>query len=466
MSGLFGVVSRQDCLNDLFYGTDYHSHLGSAKAGLAAYYGDKFIRAIHSVARSQFKAKFASELNQMQGKLGIGVISDYYSQPILVSSRFHHFALVMTGRLNNKKGLIKKVKKNGGSFSEVNRGRINSVEVAGKVIAGQKSLTAGIKEFFSQLDGSASLLILTSKGILAVRDKMGRSCLVIGKKNSSRAVASESSSLPNLGFEKEKELAPGEIILISKKGIKQLEPGSQEKRVCAFRWIYTAFPASSFEGVTVEKARERSGAALARRDKKAGLEVDLVAGIPDSGTAHAIGYAQEAAAPYRRILLKYTAAYGRSYIPAQQSRRDEIAAKKLIPVPQLIKDKRVVICDDSIVRGTQLRNQVVERLWHYGAAEVHARIACPPLLFPCPYFLSTRTKEELAARRAIGKTAIKGANIDQFYSYDNSQYQKMVEEIAQKLNVTSLKYQHWEDMQQAIGLPAEQLCFYCWRGEE
>lgn len=464
MSGLFGVVSHNDCVKDLFYGTDYHSHLGTQKAGLAVW-NKKLRRSIHKLGGVQFKSKFAAEVSEWQGNMGIGVISDLESQPVIVYSRFGLLALVGTGLVANKKQLVEKMVLKGESFSEFSGGEVNTLELAGKIILGEKNFKKGLEKLFAEIKGSLSLLILTSKGIYAVRDINGRSTLALGQKKGSLAVASESCAFPNLGFTFTSELKPGEVIFLDKNGIQKITQFKNEQKYCAFSWIYTGYPASTYNGVSVEEVRERSGANLAKKDLKEGLKADLVAGIPDSGVAYAIGYAQEAKIPLRRVLIKYTPGYGRSFLPLSKEERDQIAQKKLLPVPALIAGKKIVICDDSIVRGTQLRNQVIDRLWEYGAAEIHLRIGCPPLLFACPYFLSTRTTTELAARRAITEAHLSSKPTSAFIK-ESPFYRRMVERIAQSLGVTSLVYQSIDEMVEAICLPAESLCLYCWQGEK
>ncbi len=464
MSGLFGVVSHNDCVKDLFYGTDYHSHLGTQKAGLAVW-NKKLRRSIHKLGGVQFKSKFAAEVSEWQGNMGIGVISDLESQPVIVYSRFGLLALVGTGLVTNKKQLVEKMVLKGESFSEFSGGEVNTLELAGKIILGEKNFKKGLEKLFAEIKGSLSLLILTSKGIYAVRDINGRSTLALGQKKGSLAVASESCAFPNLGFTFTSELKPGEVIFLDKNGIQKITQFKNEQKYCAFSWIYTGYPASTYNGVSVEEVRERSGANLAKKDLKEGLKADLVAGIPDSGVAYAIGYAQEAKIPLRRALMKYTPGYGRSFLPLSKEERDQIAQKKLLPVPALIAGKKIVICDDSIVRGTQLRNQVIDRLWEYGAAEIHLRIGCPPLLFACPYFLSTRTTTELAARRAITEAHLSSKPTSAFIK-ESPSYRRMVERIAQSLGVTSLVYQSIDEMVEAICLPAESLCLYCWQGEK
>lgn len=464
MSGLFGVVGKKDCSRILFYGTDYHSHLGTQKGGLAVY-NRRLKRSIHDLSTSQFKSRFVNELPKMKGPMGIGVISDLEPQPIIISSSFGKFALIANGLLENKNKLAKEIMLKGGSFTELSGGRVNSVEVVGKIIAQKENLVRGVEYLFRKIRGSISLLLLTKEGVYAARDRFGRTTLVIGKKGNTYAVTSETCAFPNLSFQSIKELLPGEIILLTRKGLKgKIEGGNQEK-ICAFLWIYTGYPASSYEGINVETVRERCGAQLAKGEK---IKADYVTGIPDSGTTHALGYAQASALPYRRPLVKYTSGYDRSYTPPSQKIRDQVAQKKLIPIKELIKNKKIVICDDSIVRGTQLKNQAIQKLWQHGAQEIHVRIACPPLMFPCRYCLSTRTKKELAARRAIREIlgSKKNLKIGQFLNEQHSSYKKIVEAIRKRLGVTSLKYQTLNSMVKAIGLPKEKLCLYCWNGKE
>lgn len=465
MSGLFGVVSRRDCVQTLFYGTDYHSHLGTQKAGMAVF-NRRLERSIHDISTSQFKSKFIEELPKMRGTMGIGIISDSNPQPIIISSSFGNFALITNGLLENKDELVKEIKNQGGSFSELSAGMINSTEVVGKLIAQKKDIVKGIGNVFSKVKGAVSFLVLSKEGIYAARDKLGRTPLVAGKKGRAWAVASETSAFPNLGFEPVKELLPGEVVLLTKKGLKGNKKGNIQEKICAFLWIYAGYPASSYNGISVEVARERCGVNLAKRDKKLRIKADLVTGVPDSGIAHALGYARASGISYRRPLVKYTDGYGRSYTPPTQQIRDQVAKMKLIPIKDVIVDKSIVICDDSIVRGTQLKNQAIEKLWQHGARKIHVRIACPPLMFPCRYCLSTRTKKELAARRAIRKAFSKQKKLDtkQFLDESSPYYQKMVETIREELGVTSLKYQCIKDMIKAIGLPKSRLCLYCWTG--
>ena len=463
MSGLFGIVSPKDCRQTLFYGTDYHSHLGTKKAGLAVF-NHQITRCIHDISTSQFKSKFIDELSKLKGKKGIGVISDFDPQPIIISCSFGNFAIAISGLLRNKNKLAKEIMKQGGSFSEMSGGVINATEVVGKLIATKGDIVSGIEYVFSRITGSVSLLVLTKEGIYAARDVSGKTTLVVGEDNGILAVASETCAFPNLGFRPIMELRPGEIVLLTKEGLRRKKFVSKDGKICAFLWIYTGYPASSYEGINVEKVRENCGANLAKDDK---IKADLVAGVPDSGTAHALGYSMASGIPFRRPLVKYTDGYGRSYTPPSQEIRNRVAKLKLIPIKSVIEGKIIVVCDDSIVRGTQLRNQAIEKLWQNGAKEIHVRVACPPLMFPCPYLLATRTKKELAARRVIKKMmGKKPFDLNAFLDEKNPLYQKMVKAIQKELGVNSLKYQTIDDMVKAIGLPKNKLCLYCWQGKE
>ncbi len=463
MSGLFGVVSKKNCIQTLFYGTDYHSHLGTQFGGMAVW-GKELHRKIHDIKQSQFKSKFYEDYSNMAGKKGIGVISDKDAQPIYLNSKFGPFAIITNGLLQNADKLIRGLHQLGSSFSDLTNGSINSTEVVAKLISQSENIVDGIKFAFSKIKGSCSLLILTKEGIYIARDKMGRSSLVIGKSNDSWAVTTETCAFANLGFEIKKYLEPAEIIFMSKDGIKQLAKPGKENKMCSFEWIYASFPASNHESLNVELVRERCGRLLAKNDD---IEVDIVSGVPDSGSAHAIGYAIESKKPYRRPLVKYTQGYGRSYSPPSQKTRDLIARMKLVPVRDVIKGNRIVLCDDSIVRGTQLKNYTINKLWASGAKEVHLRIACPPLMFPCHFNTSTRTLKELAARRAIkaleGHIAVK--DIHNYLNPSSKKYQKMVDWIAKDMNVTTLKYISIDNMIKAIGIAKEKLCVQCWRGE-
>lgn len=464
MSGIFGVISKSDCMDVLFYGTDYHSHLGSQFAGLAVWAEEGLMRKIHDIRSTQFKAKFHEDYKQMHGKMGIGVISANDEQPITINSKFGPFAIVTNGFIDNAQELAKELFKKGYSFSEVTDGKVNLTELTAKLIIHGKTITDGIEYMFSKIQGSCTLLLLNKEGIYIARDRYGYSPLIIGKKDKDWAVTTETTAFHNLDFKVVKEIQPGEVVLLTASGLKSKRAGGKCNQICSFLWVYTGFPASSYDGMNVELSREACGRCLARNDF---VRPDMAAGIPDSGTAHAIGYAMEAAVPFRRPLVKYTPGFDRSYIPATQQKRDLIARMKLIPIAEIIKGKSIVFCDDSIVRGTQLKNYTIHKLKECGAKEIHFRIACPPLLFPCKFNFSTRSLSELAARRAI--KAIEGKDVKDISGYldeDSPKYKKMVDWIARDLGITSLRYQKLEDMISAIGSTKENLCTYCWTGKE
>ncbi|MBN1405871.1 MAG: amidophosphoribosyltransferase [Candidatus Omnitrophica bacterium] len=463
MSGIFGIASKKDCVETLFYGTDYHSHLGTEYGGMAVL-GDDFIRRIHNISQSQFKSKFYEDYKHIKGQKGIGVISALDEQPIYQKSKFGPFCLVTSGFIENMDSLARELMENGISFSEVSKGMVNMTELVAKLISRGNSIVDGIEEMFDKIEGSCSLLLLSKEGIYAARDRYGYTPLVIGKKDDAFAVTLETSAFPNNEFEITKYMQPGEIVLINENGVSQKTPGSDNMQICTFLWIYTGFPASSYEGVNVEIVRERCGRSLARYDKDIG--VDVVSGVPDSGICHALGYAMESKKPFRRPLVKYTPGYGRSYTPPSQEKRDLIAKMKLIPIKEIIKDNRIVVCEDSIVRGTQLKNFTIKKLWDAGAKEIHVRPACPPLMFPCKFNLSTRTIHELAARKAI--RSLEGRdieNVEEYVDYNSQKYQKMVDWIRKDIDVTTLRYQKVDDMVAAIGLPKEKLCLFCWTGK-
>lgn len=464
MSGVFGAVSQKDCTVDLFYGVDYQTHLGTEYGGIAVLAGKRIYRQIHDISQSQFKSKFYEDYKKFEGKYGIGVISDSDVQPMFLNTKFGSFAICMAGLIENTSELIKELHKRGHSFSETEDGSANSVEVVAKLISEGEDFVSGIEHVFDRIIGSCSLLLLCKDGIYAARDRFGYTALVIGKRDKDFAVASETCAFPNTGFEIQKFLMPGEIVLMNEDGLKQIKGARDINQICSFLWIYTGFPASTYENVSVEAVRERCGRALAKHDKD--IQVDVVSGVPDSGVAHAIGYAMESKKPYRRPLVKYTPGYGRSYTPPVQEIRDRVARMKLIPVKDIIDGNRIVVCEDSIVRGTQLKNFTVQKLWDNGAKEIHVRPACPPLMFPCKFCLSTKSIHELAARKAIRD--IEGKDIEdvsEYTDYTTEKYKKMVRWIEKDLGVTTLRYQTLDDMIKAIGLPRENLCTYCWNGE-
>ena len=463
MSGIFGVVSKKNCTETLFYGTDYHSHLGTEYGGMAVL-GEDFVRQIHNISQSQFKSKFFDDYQKMEGNKGIGAISDSDEQPIYLNSKFGPFCIVTAGLIENKKELVEDLLAKGVSFSEITKGLVNSTELIAKLINQGDDIVSGIEKMFDAIHGSCSLLLLNKEGLYAARDRWGYTPLVLGKNDDTWAVASETNAFPNTGLTIEKYLLPGEIILLTEDGLAQRKPGNPSSQICTFLWIYTGFPASTYEDINVEASREKCGRFLAKRDKD--IKVDVVAGVPDSGTAHAIGYAMESGKPFRRPLVKYTPGYGRSYTPPSQKMRDLIAKMKLVAIREIIEGNRVVICDDSIVRGTQLKNFTVNKLWEGGAKEVHVRPACPPLMFPCKFCLSTRTIHELAARKAI--KALEGIDIEdvsEYVDHTTEKHSKMIDWIARDLALTTLRYQTVDDMVEAIGLPKEKLCLYCWTGK-
>lgn len=465
MSGIFGIVAKEDCAQLLFYGADYHSHLGTEYGGMAVL-GNTFVRQIHNISQSQFKSKFFEDCQRMKGTKGIAVISDSDQAPIYLNSKFGPFCIVITGLIDNKQALAERMLAGGTTFSEVNDdGSVNATELVAKIISQGDDIIDGVEKMFDVIEGSCSLLLLHKDGLYVARDRRGYTPLVLGKNETAWAVTSETSAFPNTDFVVEKFLLPGEIILLNEEGLAQRKPGfGNHCQICTFLWIYTGFPASSYEGVNVEIVRERCGRFLAKRDKDIGI--DVVSGVPDSGLAHALGYAMESGKPFRRPLVKYTPGYGRSYTPPSQETRDLIAKMKLIPIREIIENNRIVVCEDSIVRGTQLRNFTVKKLWECGAKEVHVRPACPPLMFPCKFCLSTRSIHELAARRAI--KALEGHDIENVCDYidhTSDRYKKMVDWITKDLMLTTLRYQTVDDMIKAIGLPKEKLCLYCWTGE-
>jgi len=463
MSAVFGVVSEGDCARTLFYGTDYHSHLGTEYGGVAVL-GKDFTRRIHNLSQSQFKSKFYDDYERIEGNKGIGVISDYDEQPIYLNSKFGPFCIATTGFVENAEELTAKMLNKGVSFSEVGKRAVNTPELMAKLINQGDTLVDGIEKMFGAIEGSCSLLLLHRDGVYAARDRFGYTPLIIGRRSDAWAVTSETSAFPNNGFDVVKNIEPGEILLINDRGLMQKRPGGQNgNQICAFLWIYTGFPASSYEGINVEIVRERCGRYLARGDSD--IDIDLVSGVPDSGFAHGLGYAMESGKPFRRPLVKYTPGYGRSYTPPAQHTRDLIAKMKLIPIKEVIEGNSVVVCEDSIVRGTQLKNFTIKKLWDCGARQVHVRPACPPLMFPCRFNLSTRSTAELAARKAI--RSLEGRDIEdvsEYIDHNSDKYRKMVEWIARDLRVTTLRYQTLDDMVKAIGRPADQLCLYCWNG--
>ncbi len=463
MSGFFGVMSKMDCVNDVFYGTDYHSHLGTKRAGMVFIVpGKGFRRSIHNLENSYFRNKFEDELPSFQGTSGLGVISDTDPQPILFNSHLGHFAIVTVSRLVNLPEIVERFLEARKHFTENFEGNINPTEVISNLICEKESFETGIEHVFDTIKGSCSMLILTDNGIIAARDRLGRTPVVIGKKDGAYAVASESCSFPNTGFELEYFLGPGEIVHITADGYKQLKAPGEKMQICSFLWVYYGYPPSYYEGINVDQCRYRCGATLARRDN---VEADFVCGIPDSGVGHAVGYGNEKRIPYHRAYSKYTPTWPRSFMPQNQGQRDLVAKMKLIPNKAVIKDKKMVFLDDSIVRGTQLKDNTQD-LRASGAAEVHMRIACPPLLFACNFlnFSESRSIMELAGRKAIKQLGGDESELAEYSDPDSPKYAAMVKQVAKNLDLDSLVYQRLDDLVVAIGLPKEKLCTHCWDG--
>lgn len=474
MGGFFGAALREDAVFDIFYGTDYHSHLGTRRAGMAVYDSKKgFDRAIHNIESSNFRPKFEKDLAKMQGNLGIGCISDFEPQPLIVRSHHGTYAITTVGKINNIRELTDMLF--GGThshFLEMSGGDINPTEMVASLINQKKDIVEGIKYAQDMVEGSMTFLIMTPKGIYASRDKWGRTPCVIGKKETGYCVCFESFSYLNLGYTSEKELGPGEVVFIDPEGYETMLPPRKEMRICSFLWIYYGFPASSYEGINVEDMRYGCGLKLAERDIKRGnIHPDCVAGVPDSGVAHAIGYANRSGVAYSRPFVKYTPTWPRSFMPTHQSRRDLIAKMKLIPIHELIKGKKLLLIDDSIVRGTQLR-ETTEYLYKSGAEEVHIRPACPPLVFGCKYlnFSRSDSEQELITRRKIelleGTADFSESMLEKYTDPDSDQYHAMLEEIRKELNFSSLHYHRLDDMIEAIDIEPCKLCTYCWNGKE
>ncbi len=469
MGGFFGVASQEDCVFDLFFGVDYHSHLGTRRAGMAVYNDEKgFVKSIHKIDNSPFRTKFENEANTMKGKYGIGCISDFEPQPILMRSHHGTFAITTVGKINNTDEIIEKILENKAHFFQMSTGEVNPTELVGAIINQKDNFIEGIRYAQELIDGSISMLILTEKGVYAARDLMGRTPVVVGKKEGAYCAAFESFSFVNLGYHKEHELGPGEIVVFDEKQMRVLVAPGDKMKICTFMWIYYGYPSSSYEGISVEQMRYECGRMLAKRDH---VHPDVVVGVPDSGTPHAIGYSNEAHLPFSRPLIKYTPTWPRSFMPTMQEKRDLIAKMKLIAVPELITDRSMVIIDDSIVRGTQLK-ETAEFLMESGAKEVHVRPACPPIMFGCKYlnFSRSRTDQELIARRAIadleGTEDVSAEVLKEYTDPDSERYQKMNDWICEKLNFTSLRFHRLDDMIAAVGLEPCKLCTYCWNGEE
>jgi amidophosphoribosyltransferase len=466
MGGFFGVASREDCVANLFYGTDYHSHLGTRRGGLAVAGRDGIARFIHDITNAQFRSKFEHDLPKLAGRIGVGVISDSEDQPLIIGSHLGTWALVMVGVIRNSLALTRELcRTHGAHFSEMTGSEVNPAEIVAALISREASFEAGIRSAQKAIDGSCSVLLLTEKGIWAARDLHGRTPVILGTAPSGNAVTMETCALANTGFEPVRDLGPGEVVRITPEGFETLLPPVDTCRLCAFLWVYYGYPSSSYEGVNVEEFRYRDGMSLADTDD---TSADCVAGIPDSGTSYAVGYSHRKGLPFVRPFVKYTPTWSRSFMPQSQADRELVARMKLIPIRELAKGRSLLFCDDSIVRGTQLRD-TFGRLFHVGAREIHLRIACPPLLFGCRFlnFSRSRSEMELAARRAVSELEGGADEVPPAYLQETSaEYAAMTEKIARSLALTSLRYQTVDGMLEAIGTPASKVCTYCWTGRD
>ena len=469
MGGFFGVASKNNCTLELFYGIDYHSHLGTRRGGMAVCGERGFQRAIHNIENSPFRTKFERDVEEMEGNLGIGCISDYEPQPLLIQSHLGSFAITTVGKINNMDELLRYVYENGNThFQEMSSGQVNATELVASLICKKDSIVEGIRYVQEIVDGSMTLLLMTKEGLYAARDRYGRTPLVIGHKDDAYCVSFESFAYINLGYSDYKELGPAEIVFIDPDGVKTLSEPKKEMRICSFLWVYYGYPTSSYEGVNVEEMRYKCGSMLAKRDEGT-ISPDIVAGVPDSGIAHAIGYANESGIPYARPFIKYTPTWPRSFMPTHQSQRNLIARMKLIPVKALIQNKKLLLIDDSIVRGTQLR-ETTEFLYASGAKEVHVRPACPPLLYGCKYLNFSRSKSEmdLITRRIIKEREgnVTQEVLDEYADPCSKRYEEMLEAVRKEQNFTTLRYHRLDDLEESIGISPCKLCTYCFNGKE
>lgn len=469
MGGFFGVASKEDCVFDLFFGTDYHSHLGTRRGGMVTYGENGFDRSIHNIENAPFRTKFDKDMQEMKGNLGIGCISDFEPQPLIVRSHHGTYAITTVSKINNIEEIVSSIFSNGNShFLEMSGGEVNPTELVAALINQKENFIEGIHYALETIDGSLTMMILTSKGIYAARDKYGRTPIVLGKKEDAYCISFEDFAFQNLGYKSFKELGPGEIDVITPDGVKTLLAPGKQMKICTFLWVYYGYPSSSYEGVNVEEMRYRCGEKMAMRDN---VKPDIVAGVPDSGIAHAVGYANASGIPFSRPFIKYTPTWPRSFMPTIQSKRNLIAKMKLLAVHDLIKDKRLLLIDDSIVRGTQLR-ETTEFLYESGAKEVHIRPACPPLVYGCKYLNFSRSSSEmdLITRRVIARLedseTVSDEVLQQYTDPESPKYDEMIEEIRKELNFTTLRYNRLDDMLDAVGIPKENLCTYCWNGKE
>ena len=471
MGGFFAAVSKTDCVFDLFFGTDYHSHLGTRRGGMVVYDREKgFDKAIHNIENSPFRTKFEKDFNEMKGFMGLGCISDYEPQPLVIRSHHGTYAIATVGRINNRDELIQHTFDTSRThFLEMSGGDINTTELVATVINQQENLLEGIRYAQDMINGSMTILIMTPTAVYVARDKMGRTPVALGKKEGAYCAAFESFAYLNLGYEAYRELGPGEIVVMTPEGVETMCKPGKDMKICTFLWVYYGYPSSSYEGVNVEEMRYRCGELLAEADKKRNVHPDTVAGVPDSGTAHAVGYANRSGVPFSRPFIKYTPTWPRSFMPTMQRQRDLIAKMKLIPLHDLIQGKSLLMIDDSIVRGTQLR-ETTEFLYRSGAKEVHIRPACPPIIYGCKFLNFSRSTSEmdLISRRVIRKLEgdAKEPDLEPYTNPETEKYHAMVEEIEKQLNFSSLNYHRLDDMLDSVGISPCKLCTYCWNGKE
>ncbi len=464
MGGFFGTVSTRSCVTDLYYGTDYNSHMGTKRGGLATYSNERgFIRSIHNLESAYFRSKFEGDLGKFEGNSGIGVISDTDPQPMVINSHLGKFAIVTVAKINNIKELEQELLAEGIHFAEMSSGKTNPTELIALLVVKGKNFVEGIENVYNKVKGSCSMLILTEDGIIAARDRLGRTPIVIGKKEGAYAATSESTAFPNLDFEIERYIGPGEIVRLRPDGVEQMRKPNEQMQICSFLWVYYGFPVSCYEGRNVEEVRFGCGYEMGAKDK---AEVDCICGIPDSGVGMGLGYSEGKGVPYHRAVTKYTPTWPRSFTPSNQELRSLVAKMKLIPNRTMMTGKRLLFCDDSIVRGTQLKDNV-KMLFDYGAKEVHMRIACPPLIYGCPFlsFSSSKTDLELMTRRIIKELeGDENKDLKKYADPDSPEHRRMVQCIAGKFGLTSLEFNRVDTLVKAIGLPKCKVCTHCFDG--